>query len=367
MWQKYTAVTVHDSTPLRKISVGMPFKVKLELHLECTPGHRALARVLSDDVMLSKPPCRRQDGKQELQTEKCEKTEIGGDGWDVSGRAGWKHVVLLADFFYFFKINNLLKHDRTVCLLYWHNCWAWGYNYFRVGKKTKKKGILIFSVNIFWALSNCSLVHKWAVQSGFTSKVTSQWRAIPQVFPASTQSVEIYRYANVKNQNKRGLYQQPPTAPRAFKGNLEDREDAEVSRKQPYLACSLNRRIMLLLGWRVKGERQRGRGLPLVDGSVLHPETSCPDTHTHTKHSAKFWSSAFDRFVRVITLPLAILFLQFGCYLKYGTNDIILVLSKLKVPWFLQLVWLYWESMANIKHNADYDVWLRLPLKRAFG
>lgn len=122
MWQKYTAVTVHDSTPLRKILVGMPFKVKLELHLECTPGHRALTRVLSDDVMLSKPPCRRQDGKQELQTEKCEKTEIGGDGWDVSGCAAWKHVVLLADFLVFFEINNLLKHDRTVCLLYWHNC-----------------------------------------------------------------------------------------------------------------------------------------------------------------------------------------------------------------------------------------------------
>lgn len=172
---------------------------------------------------------------------KCEKTEIGGDGWDVSGCAGWKHVVLLADLF-FFKINNLLKHDRTVCLLY----------YFRVGKKTKK-GILIFSVSIFWALCNCSFVHKWTVQNGFTSKVTSQWRTISQVFPASTQSVEIYRYANVKNQNKRGLYQQPPTALHAFKGNLEDREDAEVSRKQPYLACSLNRHIMLLLGWRVKG------------------------------------------------------------------------------------------------------------------
>lgn len=69
----------------------------------------------------------------------------------------------------------------------------------------------------------------------------------------SIDSVEIYRYANVKNQNKNGLYQQPPTALRAFKGNLEDREDAEVSRKQPYLACSLNRHIMLLLGWRVKG------------------------------------------------------------------------------------------------------------------
>lgn len=102
MWQKYTAVTVHDSTPLRKILVGMPFKVKLVLHLECTPGHRALTRVLSDDVTLSKPPCRRQDGKQELQTEKCEKTEIGGDGWDVSGCAAWKHVVLLADFLVFF-------------------------------------------------------------------------------------------------------------------------------------------------------------------------------------------------------------------------------------------------------------------------
>lgn len=251
MWQKYTAVTVHDSTPLRKILVGMPFKVKLKLHLECTPGHRALTRVLSDDVMLSKPPCRRQDGKQELQTEKCEKTEIGGDGWDVSGCAGWKHVVLLADLF-FLKINNLLKHDRTVCLLYWHNCWAWVYNYFRVRKKTKK-GLLIFSVSIFWALSNCSFVHKWTVQNGVTSKVTSQWRTIPQVFPASIKSVEIYRYANVKNQNKNGLYQQPPTALCAFKGNLEDREDAEVSRKQPYLACSLNRRIMLLLGWRVKG------------------------------------------------------------------------------------------------------------------
>lgn len=29
------------------------------------------------------------------------------------------------------------------------------------------------------------------------------------------------------------LYQLPPTALCAFKGNLEDREDAEVSRKQP--------------------------------------------------------------------------------------------------------------------------------------
>lgn len=33
-----------------------------------------------------------------------------------------------------------------------------------------------------------------------------------------------------------------------FKGNLEDRKDADVSRKQSCLPRSLNRRIMLLLG-----------------------------------------------------------------------------------------------------------------------
>lgn len=117
------------------------------------------------------------------------------------------------------------------------------------GEENKKRYINIFSKHILSTLQLliCAQMNssEWLhLQSDIT---------IPQVFPASTQSVEIYRYANVKNQNKRGLYQQPPTALHAFKGNLEDREDAEVSRKQPYLACSLNRHIMLLLGWRVKG------------------------------------------------------------------------------------------------------------------
>lgn len=51
---------------------------------------------------------------------------------------------------------------------------------------------------------------------------------------------------------------------------------------------------------RVKGERleEKGRGSPLVDGSVLHPETICSDTHTRmytrtrTKLSDKFWGFA---------------------------------------------------------------------------
>lgn len=59
-------VTVHDSTPLHKIFEGMLFfsrQVKLEFHPKCTMGHRALTQVLSDDVILRKPPLGQQEGK----------------------------------------------------------------------------------------------------------------------------------------------------------------------------------------------------------------------------------------------------------------------------------------------------------------
>lgn len=65
-WQKYTLVTVHDSTPLHKIFKGMLVfsrQVKLEFHPKCTMGHRALTQVLSDDVILRKPPLGQQEGK----------------------------------------------------------------------------------------------------------------------------------------------------------------------------------------------------------------------------------------------------------------------------------------------------------------
>lgn len=41
-------------------------QVKLELHLKCTVGHRALTQALSDDVILRKPPLGQQKGKWEL-------------------------------------------------------------------------------------------------------------------------------------------------------------------------------------------------------------------------------------------------------------------------------------------------------------
>lgn len=93
-----------------------------------------------------------------------------------------------------------------------------------------------------------------------------------------------------RKQNKTSFTKHPCMALNAFKGNLEDREDADASRKQPCLPRSLNRRIMLLFGWGVRGERWEARGrvwccrggacLWMMALSLIRAPAA-PDAHTH--------------------------------------------------------------------------------------
>lgn len=61
------------------------------------------------------------------------------------------------------------------------------------------------------------------------------------------QSVKVCSMQLLKTEQNK-LYQPPPVAVNAFDGNLEAREDADASRKQPCLPCSFNRGIVLLIG-----------------------------------------------------------------------------------------------------------------------
>lgn len=101
MWQKYTAVTVHDSTPLHKILVGMSFKSNLSCILS---AHRATEPSLRCWVMMSCLANHPGDGKME---NKCCWLKMWEDrDWKRQlgcfWCAGWKHVVLLAVFVFFF-------------------------------------------------------------------------------------------------------------------------------------------------------------------------------------------------------------------------------------------------------------------------
>lgn len=128
MWQKYTAVTVHDSTPLHKIFVEMSFKSNWSCILS---AHRATEPSLRCWVMMSCLANHPGDGKME--NKGCRLKNVRRQRLEETvGR-------FLAGLFFFFKLNNLLEQKYYWVKLYWR----------------KQKSILVYWTSIFWVLSNC--------------------------------------------------------------------------------------------------------------------------------------------------------------------------------------------------------------------